>query len=326
MSELGIGLIGCGGMGKGLVKSAHASGLGKLIVACDLDAERRQSAADELGGAACADMAEVFDRSDVDVLVVATPNFAHCECVVAAAKAGKHILCEKPMALSTADCDQMIAACRESGSRLMIGQVLRYIAVFAKTIDLVKEGRIGEPFAIHVGRMGFSDVSKQAPWRHRIEKSGGTLFEFGVHEIDFIRCVCGEARSVYAVGGNFMHQGQYNFPDHIFLTIKFEGGAQGLYANGAASPIRWNECRVWGAEGCIAFTSWARSLKLQRVGEEEATVEVDARNHVEHEMRLFLEAARDGRPMDISGEEGRANVAIAEAGLRSIESGQVIEL
>ena len=156
MSALGIGLIGCGGMGKGLVKAGQATGLGKLVVACDLDAERRQSAAEELGGEASAEMSEVFDRSDVDVLVVATPNFAHRECVVAAAKTGKPIFCEKPMALSTADCDQMIAACRESGSRLMVGQVLRYIGVFAKTIDLVKEGQIGEPFAIHVGRMGLS--------------------------------------------------------------------------------------------------------------------------------------------------------------------------
>ena len=171
-----------------------------------------------------------------------------------------------------------------------------------------------------------SDVTKQAPWRHRIEKSGGTLFEFGVHEIDFIRCVCGEAKSVYAVGANFMHQGQYNFPDHIFLTINFVSGAQGLYANGAASVIPWNECRVWGDKGCIHCASWGGSLKLKRVGEEDQTVEVPASKHVEHEMRLFLESARDGKPMAIPGEEGRANVAIAEAGLRSIETGQVIEL
>ena len=326
MSTLGIGLIGCGGMGKGLVKSGQATELGKLVVACDLDEERRQSVAEEVGGEASADMSEVFDRSDVDVIVVATPNFSHCDVVVEAAKTGKPIFCEKPMALSVAECDKMIDACKASDAALFIGQVLRYIGSFKATIELVKEGRIGEPFAIHVARMGFSDVSKQASWRHTIKGSGGTLFEFGVHEIDFIRCVCGNVKSVYAVGQNFMHEGQYDFPDHILLTMNFENGAQGHYANGAASPIRWNECRVWGREGCTHMASWGGALKLQRVGEEEETVEVARGSHVEHEMRLFLEAARDGSPMEISGEEGRANVAVAEGALRSIETGAPVEL
>jgi len=147
-----------------------------------------------------------------------------------------------------------------------------------------------------------------------------------VHEIDLMRCLCGNVKSVYAVGGNYMHEGQYDFPDHIFLTMRFESGAQGLYANGAASPIRWNECRLWGTEACCAFTSWGAAVQFQRPGQEPETIEVAKTSHVQHEMELFLEAARDGKPMAIPGEEGRANVAVAEAALESIETGQVVEL
>jgi len=326
MSALGLGLIGCGGMGKSLIKGAHASGLGKLIVACDMDAERAQQAAEEFDCASCNDMNDVFGRSDIDALVIATPNFAHCDCVLAAAQSGKPIFCEKPMALSTADCDRMIAACKASGSGLMIGQVLRYIGVFDKAIELVREGAIGEPFGIHVARMSLSDPSKQAPWRHDINKSGGTLFEFGVHEIDFIGCICGQAKSVFATGSNFLHQGQYNFPDHIFLTIDFVNGAKGMYANGAASAIPWNETRVWGAEGAITLTSWGGKLQLKRSSDAEPqAVDIGSREpHVQREVREFLESARDGSPMTIPGETGRANVAIAEAGLKSIQTGQVV--
>ena len=326
MSVLGMGLIGCGGMGKNLAKGGAASGLGRLVVACDMDEERAKAAASELESEACTQMREVFERDDVDVILVATPNFAHRECVVEAAKTGKPIFCEKPMALSVADCDAMIDACLASGSPLMIGQVLRYIGGCKAAIELVKEGRIGEPFSIHVARMGFPNPEAQAPWRHKRELSGGTLFEFGVHEIDFMRCICGDAKSVYATGGNFMHEGAYDYPDHIYLNIQYRSGATGLYANGAASVIRWNENRIWGSEGSLAFGSWGGGIKVQRVGEEEQTIEAKGGGHVQHEMALFLTAARDGSPMEIPGEVGRANVAIAEGGLRSIETGEIIEL
>ena len=326
MSVLRMALIGCGGMGKNLAKGGHASGLGKLVVACDMDEERATAAADELDADACLDMKEAMGRDDVDVILVATPNFAHCECVVEAAATGKPIFCEKPMALSVADCDAMIDACRASGSALMIGQVLRYIGGCRKAIELVQDGAIGEPFSIHVARMGFADPSKQASWRHKRSLSGGTLFEFGVHEIDFMRCVCGDAKSVYATGDNFVHKDGYDYPDHVYLNIKYQSGATGLYANGAACVMRWNDNRIWGTEGMLAFGSWGGGVKLQRVGEEEQTVEAKGGGHVQHEMTLFLTAARDGTPMEIPGEVGRANVAIAEAGLKSIESGEVIEL
>jgi len=321
-----MALIGCGGMGKNLAKGGQASELGNLVVACDMDEERATAAAEELDAEACTDMMQVFDRDDVDVILVATPNFAHKDCVVAAAKTGKPIFCEKPMALTVAQCDEMISACEASGSSLMIGQVLRYIGGCATAIDLVNEGRIGEPFSIHVARMGYPDLNVQAPWRHKIALSGGTLFEFGVHEIDFMGCICGDAASVYATGDNFIHKGGYDYPDHIYLNIKYKNGMTGFYANGAASVIRWNENRIWGAEGCLAFGSWGGGVKVQRAGEDEELVEVKRDPHVQHEVTLFLTAARDATPMEIPGEVGRANVAIAEAGLKSIETGEIIQL
>lgn len=324
MSEIGIGLIGCGGMGRGLVNAAVASSLGKPVVVCDLDAPRAEEAGEELGVPATTSTTELLSRREVDAVFVATPNYQHCPCVIEVAQAGKPVFCEKPMATSVADCDRMIEAGREAGVPLMIGQVLRYYPAFAKAIETVQAGRIGEPFMMHGSRMGFGRPGEQPHWRGQMETSGGTLLEFGVHEIDFIRCICGDAESVYATGGNFVHEGEYDYPDFINANINFQNGAKGLYANGVASLIGWNEFKIWGTEGDLFFSSWSGPLRLLREGEEEQAIEVgDMEPPVQREVRLFLEAVRDGSPVPIPGEEGRANVALAEAAYRSIETGNV---
>jgi len=325
MSEIGIGLVGCGGMGKALAKGAIETGIGRVVAVCDKDAERAAEAGQELDAPTLTDSADLLARDDVDVVLVATPNFAHCDCVLEVAQARKPVFCEKPMALSVADCDRMIGACREAGVPLMIGQVLRYYPAFAKAIEIVETGQIGKPFAMHGARMGFARPGGgRASWRESLELSGGPLFEFGVHEIDFIRHICGDPVSVYAGGGNFIHEGQYDYPDLQFVNVNFADGAKGVYANGVASLMPWNEFNIWGTEGALFFSSWSGPLRLHREGEDEQSVEVEGGEPpVQHEMRLFLEAVRDGKPVPIPGEDGRANVAIAEAAHRSLETGQV---
>lgn len=337
MSRVNFGLIGCGGMGKGLAKGALASGAGRLVAICDSNEEVRTKAAEELAAAVkdadaqaaepavCADSAELLARSDIRAVFVATPNHTHCERVLEAAQAGKAVFCEKPMALSVADCDRMIDACRSAGVPLMVGQVLRYYAAFAKAIELVEAGRIGKPFAIHASRMGFSRAPEQRTWRHYREFSGGPIFEFGIHEIDFLCCVCGEVESVYVAGGNLIHQGELDYPDWMYLNMAFASGAKGLYAHGIASVIPWNEFKIWGEKGAVFFSSWGGPLRVKcEGGEEESVPAGPAEQPVQRETRLFLEAVRDGTAVPIPGEIGRRNVAIAAAACASLETGKPV--
>lgn len=335
MSKINFGLIGCGGMGQALSKGALASGAGRLVCICDPNEQVRQKALDELTTAAkaadtpppsaCADAPELLGRDDVQAVFVATPNHTHCERVLEAAKAKKAVLCEKPMAISVGDCNRMIEACRAAGVPLMIGQVLRYYAAFAKAIELVEAGRIGKPFAIHASRMGFSRAPEQRTWRHYREFSGGPIFEFGIHEIDFLCCICGEVDSVYVAGGNLIHQGEFDYPDWMYLNLNFKSGAKGLYAHGIASVMPWNEFKIWGTEGALFFSSWGGPLRVKREdGDEESVQAGPAEQPVQRETRLFLEAVRDKTPVPIPGEIGRRNVAIAVAACTSLETGKPV--
>lgn len=339
MSRVNFGLIGCGGMGRGLAKGALESGVGRLVGVCDPVEDVRRTAVEDLSKivktadaeapapVACADPSELLARRDVSAVFVATPNHTHCERVLQAAQAGKAVFCEKPMAISAADCDRMIQACRSAGVPLMVGQVLRYYAAFAKTIELVEAGRIGKPVAIHGSRMSLSRAPEKRTWRHYRESCGGPIYEFGIHEIDFLCCVCGEVDSVYVSGGNLIHQGEFDYPDWMYLNLNFRSGAKGLYAHGIASVIPWNEFKVWGTEGAIFFSSWGGPLRLKREGgEEESVAAGPCEPPVQRETRMFLEAVRDKTAVPIPGEVGRRNVAIADAACKSLETGKVISL
>ena len=170
MSEkrtLSVGLIGCGTMG-----GSHATQLVtlpevRLAVACDLDITRAEAVATQAATKGqtvrvTTDVATVLADPSIDGVIVATPNFTHKDVVLAALAAGKDVFCEKPMALTLADCDVMIARAHELGRKLMVGQVLRLITVFATVRRLVSEGTVGKPFAVRILRCARRGV--EGPW------------------------------------------------------------------------------------------------------------------------------------------------------------------
>ena len=143
--------------------TSHATQMAKLselrlIASCDVDQAKARATADAAAQAGnhgvrvYFEVAALLADGDVPAVIVATPNFTHKRIVLDALAAGKHVFCEKPMALTVADCDEMISAARSAGRKLMVGQVLRLITVFAEVRRLVKEGAIGEPRAVRILR------------------------------------------------------------------------------------------------------------------------------------------------------------------------------
>lgn len=320
-----IGLIGCGVMGRSLAAQLKTIEQADLVAACDADENAVRSFANEFGVWATGNLDELLAREDIDAVLIATPPYLHAEQTVAAAQAGKHVFCEKPMALSLEECDRMIEACRKNNVNLMVGQVLRYFPIHAKVKELVEGGRLGKLLCLTVYRLGsgYSGVWAK-DWRKSRSLSGGMIFEVNIHELDFLRWVGGEVESVFAAGGNFLHP-DCDFPDCVLVTIRFRNGSLGMLHASHVSTAGDYGGRADCEKGSLLFPKlWGGEIVVQT--EKEQTIlrseELSTENPVRRELREFVESIIEQRPPAITGEDGRNAVALALAVYRSLETGE----
>ena len=168
----------------------------------------------------------------VDAVVVATPSAWHCEIVVAAAQAGKHVLCEKPMAMHAAECDRMLDATGQAGTTLQIGFMRRFDAGFVAAKQRVDAGEIGRVVSVKSLTHG-PTIPK--PWMYDIGTSNGPLSEVNSHDIDTVRWLSGsEFEEVYAIAGNYRSpDARERFPDfydNVILTARLANGCKAVCA------------------------------------------------------------------------------------------------
>jgi len=335
MDELLIGLMGAGGMGKGLARGAAASGRGRVVAIADPAEGLAAAAAEELAedGSidAYADAAEMLARDDIAAVFVAVPNYLHPEAVKQVAAAGKHCFCEKPMALNVADARAMIEACEHAGVKLMIGQVLRYNAPFVWMIDQVRSGELGEPFAMQVTRIGGGWAGRFGQtWRMSKELSGGPLFEISAHEIDFIRQILGEATSVYAAMGNYANP-MLDYEDLAQVTMRFREGGQATLLAGHAAKFTCYDGKIFCTDGQIVFSNQTGQVSWVSGGGEMQTqtyaeVGEGYERGLDRETREFIAAVLDDTEVTIPGSEGLRNTEIAQAAQISAAANRAVEL
>jgi len=332
MAKLGIGIIGCGGMGSALAQGVAGLETARVAATYDEVAEKAGELAAKHDARACESLDALLADEGVEAVVVASPQFAHAQHTVAAARAGKHVFCEKPMAVTLEDCDAMIDACRTAGVKLMVGQVCRYHAVHGKVRELVHGGEYGRPVCMTVHRLGgqWGGVYAQS-WRLRREKCGGTLLEINAHEIDFLRWVCGDVVAVYAAGGLYLDE-RLDYPDLTLVTLHFASGAKGLLHAGQVSAVGGYGGRVDCERGSLVFPAiWGAEggLHVARTGEKATFIpagEIEVENPVRHELRDFVDCVANGTPPPVPGEEGRAAVEVGLAAYMSLECGEAVPL
>ncbi len=332
MAQVRLALLGCGRMGRGLISSVPDLPEAEFALAVDSRQEAAAKMAEDFGCEATTDLEAALAREDVDAVIIATPNHLHPPNAVQAARAGKHVFTEKPMALHAADAAAMIRAAREAGVKLMVGQVLRYIPPFVWIIEQVRSGAWGEPFAGQITRVsgGWSGGAYNETWRHTMAESGGPLFEVHVHEIDFMCQVFGVPEAVWAVTGRFFLD-DVDYYDTAQVLVRFEGGKPVQFFSG--------NCAIEGAyDGKVLCTGadayFNRSTGALRVRTADGEVlEPDAaelasryESGVRREVREFVEAVAYDRPVTIPGEQALQVIEIAEAAVMSGESGEVVKL
>lgn len=334
---IGVGIIGAGRAG--MIHAHHFRRnvpYAKLIAVTDPVRETAEGAARELEiETAYTDYRTMLEDERIHAIVIVTPTAYHKEIAVAAARAGKHVLCEKPMARTEAECDEMIAACSEAKVNLQLGFMRRYDESFIEAKRQIDEGAIGEVVLVKSLTRG---PSKPMPWMYDLSVSNGPLAEVSSHDIDTLRWFAGsEITELYAVGGNYRCKGiaaQYpDFYDTATLTAKFADGKQGTLDGSLYVQYGYDSrVEILGTEGVI-FLGQTHERTVVTAGRNQRLERPFMRSWRSlyrdaylAEATDFIASIREGRMPRVTGHDGKMAVKVVEAGNRSVRSGTVVHL
>ena len=263
MTHLGIGLIGAG-----FIADLHAEALRRVpdatvrVVAARDEGRARAFAADRGIPDATGDWRWVLERSDVDVVCICVPNHLHREVTVAAAQAGKHVICEKPLARTLADADAMIAACAAAGVRLMYGEMICFAPKYVRAKALIDEGALGRVFQIKHGEQHFGPHS--AWFWDGAQSGGGVMMDMGCHGVEVIRWMYGrpQIESVTAELGTYVHGERTDLDDHANVVIRFAGNRVGIIETSWAKPGGMHDSIEILGSGGVTYADLLRGSSL----------------------------------------------------------------
>ncbi len=194
-----VGLAGLGFMGGTHAQCHAALPNSDLAAVCDPEEDRRAEFADTYGAKPFASLNEML-AADIDAVDICMPTYLHRQAVEAAAAAHKHILCEKPMALTAPDCDAIIGAVDKSGVQFMVAHVIRFWPEYTVIKDILDSGRLGNILWVSAARMSPPPTWSWQEWIFDPKLSGGAVLDMHIHDLDFIAWILGMPKTVSAAG------------------------------------------------------------------------------------------------------------------------------
>jgi predicted dehydrogenase len=329
MGVLGWGILGCGDITeKRGAPAIVAQQESRLVAFCSRDRERARAFAERFGAPrAYDDLAALLADPEVQVVYVATEHDRHVEPTVAAAAAGKHVLCEKPMALDAAGCRAMIDACRAAGVHLSVAYYRRYYPKVRRMKALLDEGAIGEPVHASICLGGRLDPARIRPgdWRLQGERSGGgALADTGSHRLDLLCYLLGEPERVAGV----MDRGELpiSAPDTESLLIRMRSGVHVVsrHTLRAGGPDQWE---LYGTRGALIATPMDGDELTVRTGGETRLERWPRHENVHFPLiDAFARRVARGEPPEFDGVAGMQATRIIDAAQQSARSGRVVVL
>ncbi len=277
---------------------------------------------------------DALKLNNIDAVIVVTPTVYHNEIVVAAAKAGKHVLCEKPMAMTVKECNAMIKACKDSKVKLQIAFMRRFDESFLYAKKRVDSGEIGRVVLVKSLTHG---PSTPKSWMYDIRKSNGPLAEVNSHDIDALHWYSGSyINEVYAIGGNFRSpkakEAWPDFYDNVILTTRFSNGMQG-FIEGAQGVQYGYDSRVeiLGEKGIIFIGKINNYSVMSCTPNGMQTPFVRSWQNLYYDAYKkedisFINCILDGSEPEVTGQDGMEAVKVVNAGNRSITEKKPIKL
>jgi len=266
---------------------------------------------------------DALDDASVQAVVLATPHSLHREQVIAAARAGKHVFCEKPLALCASDARAMIEACEHTAVVLGVGHNRRFWPAMRELKRIVADGRLGR--LLHIEGHNSNENSNQVAggWRTlQKESPGGGLTGAGLHVLDAFIGLCGPVRRVQAQLQTYKE----DLPplDAMFAMYWFTNGLSGTLATLRATPFYWR-VHVFGSSGSAEVLG-ETELVLRMSGQPLERLAFAPRDSVRAELEAFADAVERRAPYPIPADQMLATVAAFEATVRSVETAQPVAL
>ncbi|MDP6038190.1 MAG: Gfo/Idh/MocA family oxidoreductase [Candidatus Latescibacteria bacterium] len=326
-----IAIIGAGNNAQGHANSLAAINDVTIVGIADPQKERAQAMANEVNAQAYVDHQTMLNQAKPDAVWICSPCWLHADQTVDCAQAGAHIMCEKPMALSLEDCDKMIAAAKENNVKLMIDQSTRYAPSLLELKRRFEAGDFGDLVNSWSIRQSYHQVQPGSEWRLEGDKSGGIVFEWEVHEIDFVCSIGGDVTQVYAHAAHSRSEAP-TFLDHFSAILTFRNGG---YANLEASQsctVGQSGRGLVGSKGSAQTqgrdTLRIRTLEMERPETVEVPTDTGAASGLG---RLtpnteFINAIMNDTPSPVPGEDARKNIEIGLAIIQSGQTGEVVKL
>lgn len=329
--RLRIGVIGAGRIGR--VHAANIARLvprAELVSVADVIGEAARSCAQELGAEAAAPD-DLLADSEVDAVVICSSTDTHASYIEAAAAAGKHIFCEKPISLDLDAIDRALAAVDKAGVKLQVGFNRRFDANFRRVRQAVVDGEIGEVHLLHL-------ISRDPspPPIDYVKRSGGLFVDMTIHDFDMARFLTGsEVVEIYAAAAVRVDPaiGEAGDVDTALITLRFENGAIGSIDNSRRAVYGYDQrAEVFGSRGSIRTENNHSNSALISTSDHVRRdlplnffIERYADSYIE-EIRAFTEAVLHDEQVPVTGADGRVPVQIAQAAQESLIQNRPIPL
>jgi len=327
------GVVGVGYFGADLARFMNEFDDAQITMV--YDPENGETIAQELQCVAAKSLEELVTSPKVDCVIVATPNYLHKEPVILAAKNKKHVFCEKPIALSYQDCDDMVRACEENGVTFMAGHVMNFFNGVHHAKELINQGVIGKVLYCHTARNGWEEQQPTISWKKIREKSGGHLYHH-IHELDCVQFIMGGMpKTVTMAAANVAHKGE-NFGDEddmIFVTMEYDDNRFAVLEWGSA--FRWGEhyVLIQGEKGAIKLDMYNTKGTLRVDGKDTSGKRTPLwlSSIMKKEMRYLNDILHGMEPTEefvklLTGEAARAAIATADACTRSRYENRKVDL
>ncbi|MBU4510681.1 inositol 2-dehydrogenase [bacterium] len=325
MEKVNIGIIGVGRIGR-----LHARNLkyqipgSKVLAVADIFKKSARETASQLEiSIAEKDYRVLLENKDIDAVVICSSTDTHAQIISEAAQAGKHIFCEKPIALDVEKIDQAIAAVKKAGVKLQVGFNRRFDPSFKKAKDLVAKGTIGTPHLVRI-----TSRDPEPPPISYIKVSGGIFLDMMIHDFDMARFLLSqEVVELMAVGSCLVDPaiGKAGDIDTAIVTLKYENGAWGIIDNSRKAVYGYDQrIEIFGSEGCIMVGN-PKPTEVIVNGAEDTKTDKPLYFFTERyqeaylaEMKEFIKCIQENKEPSVGGLDGKISVQMGYAAKESL--------
>ena len=326
MTGLRWGLIGASAIAAEHMIAAFRANGGEAVTVMSTNAERAASYSNKHGVAhATTSLKELVESKDVDAVYISTTNELHHDQVFAAAAAGKHVLCEKPLALTLPDAREMVAECRKRGVVMGTNHHLRNAATHRAMREAIKQGRIGKPLFARVFHSVYLPPHLQG-WRiERPDSGGGVILDITVHDADTLRFVLNDEPASVVAMTSHGGMGREGLEDGAMGVIRFSSGLLAQFHDAFTTKYATTGFEVHGVEGSLiardCMTQAPKGDVLLRSTAGDEMLKLDHESLYARSVRLFQDAVAGRGAPSASGEDGVKSLSVAISARAAAHSG-----